>query len=233
MAAKKTAKVDNEECYRMMKEWMQDISKLIKDGFERQMEVLQHEIFQLKKEQEKEKEKRMELERENDEMKSELKYLMGEVSYLNERVEEAEQEKRNCDIVIDNVKREKVSDPRTHLRTIINETMMTDVVEDKDLLSAVIVKKKGDEDKMIMIGKLRDVSIKKTILTQKRLFIQKRLYVRENLTSYKYGLYRDAKAFAFKYDYRFVWSKNGNIFMRKNEASDVILIKNKNSFYNI
>ena len=217
----------------MMKEWMQDISKLIKDGFERQMEVLQHEIFQLKKEQEKEKERRIELERENDDMKSEIKYLMGEVSYLNEKVEEAEQEKRNCDIVIDNVKREKVSDPRSHLRTIINETMMTEVVEDKDLLSAIIVKKKYDDDKMIMIGKLRDPSIKKTILSHKRMFTQKRLYARENLSTYKYNLYRDAKEFAFKHSYTFVWSKNGNIFMRKNETSEVILIKNKGSFYSI
>ena len=233
MAAKKSGKNDNEDCFKMMKDWMQDITKLIKEGFEKQMEVLQHEIFQLKKGLDEEKKKRMELETENDQIKTEMKYLIGEVSYLHEKVEEAEQDKRNCDIVIDNVRRERVSDPRTHLRTIINETLMTEVVEDKDLLSAVIINKKDDEDKMILIGKLRDPSIKKTILSHKRLFIQKRLYARENLTSYKYGLYREAKAFAYKHNYKFVWSKNGNIFIRKNESSDVVLLKNKNSLYNI
>ena len=62
---------------------------------------------------------------------------------------------------------------------------MGEVVCDDDLISTTIVGKRG-APKMTLIGKLKNNSTKKAILTQKKMFLKEKIYVKENLTPYKY-----------------------------------------------
>lgn len=56
---------------------------------------------------------------------------------------------------------------------------------------------------------------------------KKPVYISEHLSSTAKDLYAAARIFAKDKQYRFVWSRNGNIFLRKTISSDVILVKSK------
>ena len=103
---------------------------------------------------------------------------------------------------------------------------MGEVVCDDDLISTTIVGKRG-APKMTLIGKLKNNSTKKAILTQKKMFLKEKIYVKENLTPYKYRLFKTTKDFAHKNGFKFVWTRDGNIYIRKNENSRPFLIRNK------
>lgn len=53
------------------------------------------------------------------------------------------------------------------------------------------------------------------------------VFVSEHLTSASKDIYAAARLFAKEKQYRYVWSRNGNIFLRKSTASDVIFVKSK------
>lgn len=53
------------------------------------------------------------------------------------------------------------------------------------------------------------------------------VYISENLTTTSKDIYAASRKFAKEKHYRFVWSRNGNIFLRKSIASDVIRVKSK------
>nr|CAH7748265.1 unnamed protein product [Callosobruchus chinensis] len=59
------------------------------------------------------------------------------------------------------------------------------------------------------------------------------VYVNEHLTLNNKLLYRDARQAARDKHYRFVWTKNGSIFVRKDETSRIMLIKNNVSIENM
>ena len=219
-------KLDKPDLFVSMNEWMENITKLLKEGFERQLEVLHSEIFQLKKALDEEREKRGVLEKENCELRGEVRYIHGELDFLNGKIEQFDQERRQNDIVVSNIEATDTSDPNKLLQSIVNKTLLVEVISDCDLISTTVIRKWGTQ-KMNLIGKLKDKMTKKAILTQKKMFVQNKLYVKENLTPYKYGLFKAAKDFAHKEGYKFVWTRDGNVYIRRNEDSNQILVKNK------
>ncbi|CAH2096082.1 unnamed protein product [Euphydryas editha] len=54
------------------------------------------------------------------------------------------------------------------------------------------------------------------------------VFISEHLTSASRDIHAAARLFAKEKQYRYVWSRNGNIFLRKSAASDVIFVKSKN-----
>ena len=53
------------------------------------------------------------------------------------------------------------------------------------------------------------------------------LYINEHLTLSNKILYKEVRAAAKAKNYKFFWTKNGSIFVRKSDTSRVLLIKNK------
>lgn len=53
------------------------------------------------------------------------------------------------------------------------------------------------------------------------------VFISENLTTTAKDIYAATRIFAKEKQYRFVWSRNNNIFLRKSTATDAILIKSK------
>ena len=205
-----------------MNEWMADITKSFKEWFESHLEVLPTEIFQLKSLGWRASKKRWTWE-------CELwgeGYIHGELDFLLGKIEQLDLEKRQNDLVVSNIEMTDTTDPNELLQFILNETSMVEVISDGDLISTTVIRKRGAQ-KMTLIGKLKDKMTKKAILTQKKMFVQNKLYVKENLTPYKYGLFKAAKDFAHKEGYKFVWTRDGNVYIRRNEDSNQILVKNK------
>ena len=53
----------------------------------------------------------------------------------------------------------------------------------------------------------------------------KPIFINENLSSVKKFLYKNARDLAKTKGFKFVWTRNGNIFLRKNEQSKIILVE--------
>ena len=56
---------------------------------------------------------------------------------------------------------------------------------------------------------------------------KKPVFITEHLSSTAKDIYAAARIFAKEKNYRFVWSRNGNIFLRKSISSDKLLVKSK------
>ena len=50
------------------------------------------------------------------------------------------------------------------------------------------------------------------------------IYVNDHLTSHGKNLFREAKTKKGNLDYKYLWTRDGKIFMRKNDNSEVIHI---------
>lgn len=58
------------------------------------------------------------------------------------------------------------------------------------------------------------------------------IYINEFLTAYNKKLYLKAKEYKNKNKVKYLWVKNGNIFMRKSDNSKIIIIKSEHDFKN-
>ena len=67
------------------------------------------------------------------------------------------------------------------------------------------------------------------ILKKSKLFKAKHLYASEVLTQERYKLLIHTKKSG---NFKFIWTRDGNIFAKKNESSPVINIKHNNQLHN-
>ena len=85
---------------------------------------------------------------------------------------EMEQEKRKNDIVLDNIELSGTPDERDldrFFQNTVNKTLLGEIISDGDLIKTTPFRKRGSQ-KWTLIAKLKDVSIKKAILKQKKMF---------------------------------------------------------------
>ena len=207
--------------------WMENIASLIKTGFEKHLDCLQAEIYSMKKELDEEKKKRKALEESKKGLEFQVILLNKRVCEVEEEMDKIEQRGRLDDIVIDNMERKEVSDPKKHLQEIINKVLMAKTIEDDDMINATIIPNKRDPTKMTMIGKLKGEYLKKAILTQKKMFTARNMFPKENLTPYRQRIFMAARKFCKENGFRFVWTKNGNVFVRKDENAPKTLVTNQ------
>ena len=175
-------KIEEKDYFIMIKDYMEKMMELVKTGFETHLQALQAEIFEMKKDQKIEKERRKKIEKENEMMKDQLHYLTMKIEEMETASEQHEQEKRNLDIVIENIDNTEVSDPCQHLRNLINITLMGQVVAEDEIVKAVKITNKRNPKKMILIGTLKNKSTKKAILTQRKMFALKNIFCTPNFS---------------------------------------------------
>lgn len=226
--APKVSSRNSEDMVSILKDFCTNITNVIKNGFERHLDVLQHEIFEMRKEQEKDKNKIQALERDNEELKHDLSYLNGELQVMIEKMDQMEQKERRNDLIFDNVENFPVSGSGEELQVLVNKTLMGEVITDSDIKSTRVFRKQKS-DKTTIIATFKSLSIKKAILGQKKLFMKKNVFVKENLTPARFELLKLTRIYAQENGFKFAWSKDGNVFIRKNESSPVIAVKNKST----
>ena len=210
---------------------MKEITATIKTGFEKNMDILQHQIFEMRNEIDEEKKKTDELKEENSRLQGEINFIHARLCRLLERQEEEEQEKNNLDIVIDNVDNGGVSDASKAFVKIVNETLMGEVIRENEVEKAFSIKNKRNPETAFIIATVTSKSLKKAIFSQKKMFRSKNFYIRENLTKSRYQLLKSTKEFASKYGFKYVWSRDGRIFMKKDDFSSTVPVKSQ-SFLN-
>lgn len=77
-------------------------------------------------------------------------------------------------------------------------------------------------------------SKKRTQLNSKDLgyTINNKVYLNHDLTTANLELYKEAKLYRRDNDYKFIWITGGNIFLRKDEQSKIILVEDKKQLKN-
>ena len=171
---------------------MEAMMKMMKETMEKQMNVLQREIFDIKTMLEKETEKRRRVLQENEDLKREVSILHAQTNALTEKIDNIEQDKLSNDIVLSNVNKNEVSSPREAFKGIINRTLMTEVVKDSDICHINTTRSK-DPDKITIIATLNENCTKMAILKQRKMFAKNRIFVKENLTKNRYKLFTATK----------------------------------------
>ena len=131
------------ECLQLMEKMIENLSKLIKETYEKQMEVLQAEIFSLKKEVDIEKTRRKRLEEKTTGLQDDVKVLNASMNFTLNKLDDHEQEKRSCDIIIDNLDDiTEVRDASQHVCQVVNSTLMGTIIEKSDIKNTKIIKNK-------------------------------------------------------------------------------------------
>ena len=129
----------NQTIMKVLIPWMENLTSLIKSGFEKHLELLQAEIYLLRKDVDAEKEKRKHLERLNEGLSQQMTFVTNDLHDMEEKIDKVEQEKRSNDVVIENVEKLEVSDPGKHMQELINTTLMGKVMEDGDIIKTSII----------------------------------------------------------------------------------------------
>ena len=52
------------------------------------------------------------------------------------------------------------------------------------------------------------------------MFKTKNIYLKENLTPQRYHLFKETKRYARENNFKFIWTRDGNILIRKTESSN-------------
>lgn len=168
-----------------------------------------------------------------------VKSLSLGVQSLKSSLNELEQFSRNCNIELSGIP-EATSENLTR----ILQSVATDIGYDKPLIIAKVHRVpsragnirpivcqfnlRSDRDEFIRLARgKRDLDIKSLCDS----FISARYYVNDHLTRHnKYLLFKAKQYREENQDFKFVWCRDGKIFMRKNEKSKAIRIVEESDF---
>lgn len=111
----------------------------LKDEFQQQIEVLQEEFFEMRRDLEKERTRRLRLEETNREYSCTIACI-NSVQSLREKVDNLEQSTRNDDVVLDlKEPEERVSDPRSTFLTNVNKVLMGNIIAKDDIKNVSVI----------------------------------------------------------------------------------------------
>lgn len=189
----------------------------------------------------------------NDELKKKIEDLEMQnkkdkeyITLLEDKVEELQRENRKACIEIKNVPKIQNESKEDLLKLFL--TLCNNIgcdIEKRDIRDIFRVHRKNDTNKTHLITEMSSTMLKTEILKQaknynikykeklcaKHLGFTKNeyepIYVSEHLTMKGARLYFLARDLAKSQDYKFCWTSYGKIYVRKNENSPIIVIKNE------
>ncbi|XP_050065559.1 uncharacterized protein LOC126554543 [Aphis gossypii] len=171
----------------------------------------------------------------NQNMKTQINTLESKIEFLERRM-------INNEIVIDGVPENKlencyeiVKNIGTQLNIKITDPMINDCHRvgrtQNNLTRRIVVGFTSHQDKVKILDSrkiIRNLSTKNIGMEP-----EVSIYIRENLTSKSSFLFKQARDFRNQYNYKFVWTKNGQIFLRKNESEKIINVANEEVIHNL
>lgn len=118
-----------------------------------------------------------------------------------------------------------------------NNTSSTNKLNTKSISHGFfIVKLKSSDMKNNVLTQMR----KKKSLYTKELTVslpqnhpEQRIHIMHHLTRFQSQLYREAKNIKIKYNYKFLWCKSGQIYLRKSTESDIQRIHSLNDIFRL
>lgn len=171
-------------------------------------------------------EKQKQMEDENQELKMKLKSMTI-------IVEDLEQYTRNRNLQIDGVPEEKDENLRDLMKEIGKKVEVQFEDKEVDAIHRIPTRNEKNKDCSPIVvqfttRQLREkilTNAKKTTITTKDLQKsgdEKTVYINEHLTKAKKEIMYEARKLKFQQNYKFLWSRNGKIFIRKGEKTKVI-----------
>lgn len=180
-------------------------------------------------------------------LETENSSLLGSMSDLNQKVAQMEQQARDCNIEIQCIpesKSENLLDIMNNLlRSVSCELLNTSIITVHR-----VAKLKSDSDRpRSVIVKLATPQVRDTVLAAVMTFNKSKklvenklnashlgftdnkqpIYVLEHLTPANKKLHAAARKTAKEKSYDYVWIRNGRVFIRKNNETPIILVKNE------
>lgn len=170
-----------------------------------------------------------------DSLEAELKELKKQNERITSLINTNEQRDRQLNIEVVGIPESKNEDVNEHILNICKNIGVNIIPGDIIQVNRVSPKVKSQGRPRLIIVKLRSRLLKDNIislgrkkhLTTKDIGIAgdpKPIYINENLTPHNKQLLKKCKEVAKKKEYQYVWTKNGRIFMRKNDISPAIQI---------
>lgn len=125
-----------------------------------------------------------------------------------------------------------------NMMTKLNTNCTVADVYNAEFIKTKTPKSTGNTDTNLMLVKFNTYEAKMDFITKKKekqsllcseislnTSSDKQVYVRDHLTSFKINIFKQAREFKEKYNYKYLWLKNSNIFLRKSDHSKVYTIK--------
>lgn len=173
-----------------------------------------------------------------DKLKEENEHLKSELNAISVKMSLAEQSSRSNNIEITGVPERKNEDLVKVVQNIgcfIDykiEDSMVDYVhrvptrnaegQPKNIILRLMSKRYRDNMIAAAKAKVRESPKKRLILDG----ASSPIYLNEHLTQTNKAIFKEARAFAKQKQLKFVWVRNGNVFLRKDDRSKVIHVKN-------
>ena len=213
-----------------------DIGKTV-DFMSEKFEVIIHESKELKS-------KVTMLVKENKMLNDQLNDMKEETTSLSSQVDFLERnlKGKNLEIVgVPFVKNENVGDLALKVLTNIDPQLSKEDIE-----SARRLMKKDKNNVTIygpILARFKNIGKRNYIFRNKKNLAEarpnlvngsvKKIFINENLTPKNKKIFYHANCFKKQNNWRFVWTANGMVFLRKTESSDAVLVKNLVDLENI
>jgi uncharacterized protein YcfL len=109
------------------------------------------------------------------------------------------------------------------LSETISKLSVQKIIQTKEAKYYIEIKNADQKNKLLAARKSRSI-----FSTDIGFEIKQQIFINEQLTKSTYELLKKAKELKIKLKYKFVWTKNGIIYAKKEENSQIQLITNEN-----
>lgn len=167
---------------------------------------------------------------------SDLESQTKQIVKLENKIEEMEQHSRQCNIELCNLPERKGENLVAIVESI--GVAIKQTIGAKDIVAVHRVRHASDNNRpKNIVVKFTSRIIRDNILSAFRLAKglhssklgiageERQIYMNEHLTLRNKMLLRDTKEAAKKYNFRFVWVKNGTVLAREKESSPVLVVR--------
>uniref|UniRef100_A0A8D8YDL7 FP protein C-terminal domain-containing protein n=1 Tax=Cacopsylla melanoneura TaxID=428564 RepID=A0A8D8YDL7_9HEMI len=225
---KKDMKKEFNESRKQMKNEMNEFQESLEFNHSKLDEIIA-KMGNMQKTMNKMTERQDQLEKENKELKVQLK----ELKYT---VEDLQQYTRNRNVQIDGIPSKQDEDLRMMMKNIGEKIEVKILDSDIDKIHRIPTKSTNNPEPIVVqftTRRVRDEIVKKA--KEKKpctndLQMQctnRNIYVNEHLTPQKKQILYEAKKIKEEKQYKFLWCKNGKIFVRKDEKSMTIHLNSR------
>lgn len=170
--------------------------------------------------------------------------LKSSVTDLSDRLNQVEQNLRECNIEVNGIPEHKQENLNNTVEQLI-KTVTAPISADDILLATRVAKVSKDSDRpRALIVKFRTPRLRDTVIASVAAFNKKNpnnklsskhlglagtsrpVFVAEHLSPLNRALHAATRHKAKELNYKYTWVRNGRIFIRKNESSNALLIRN-------
>lgn len=169
-------------------------------------------------------------------VKSKFEGVVSKVAELQDRVNEIEQYSRNRNIEIKGIEER----PNENLKNVICKVankMGVETITENDIDIVHRVSNRNNREPKDIVVQFKDRDRKETLMSQRKERVKSNevtngrldnvIYINEHLTPYNKMILWETKKRCREVKYKYVWPKNGKIYVRKDDKDRVYRIRNE------